>query len=61
MRESIGEHRKIIVALRASEAARAKLEMEAHIRNTARCAGWSRKAVLHGEQSDRSYGTAIRP
>ena len=39
MRESIGEHRKIIAALRANDGARAKLEMETHIRNTARCAG----------------------
>ncbi len=39
MRESIGEHRKIIAALRANDGSRAKLEMETHIRNTARCAG----------------------
>lgn len=39
MRQSISEHRSIIAALRANDAARAKLEMENHIRNTARCAG----------------------
>lgn len=39
MRESIGEHRKIIAALSANDGLRAKHEMEIHIRNTARCAG----------------------
>ena len=39
MRESIAEHRRIILALRSNDGARAKLEMETHIRNTARCAG----------------------
>nr|WP_314091771.1 FCD domain-containing protein [uncultured Shinella sp.] len=39
MRESIAEHRRIIAALRANDAAGARLEMETHIRNTARCAG----------------------
>ncbi|MCV3768925.1 FadR/GntR family transcriptional regulator [Rhizobium sp. TRM95796] len=39
MRDSIAEHRKIIRALRANDSAQAKYEMEAHIRNTARCAG----------------------
>lgn len=39
MRESIGEHRKIIAALKDNDATRARLEMENHIRNTARCAG----------------------
>lgn len=39
MRESIGEHRKIIAALSANDGLRAKHETETHIRNTARCAG----------------------
>lgn len=39
MRQSIAEHRRIIAALRANDAALAKSEMETHIRNTARCAG----------------------
>lgn len=41
MRESIAEHRKIIAALRANDGQSARLEMENHIRNTARCAGLS--------------------
>lgn len=39
MRDSIAEHRRIIAALRANDPASARLEMETHIRNTARCAG----------------------
>ena len=39
MRESIGEHRLIVAALRARNAAKAAAEMQNHIRNTARCAG----------------------
>jgi len=39
MRASIGEHRKIIAALRDNDAERARVEMKAHVRNTARCAG----------------------
>lgn len=39
MRASIAEHRRIIVALKANDAASARREMELHIRNTARCAG----------------------
>ncbi len=39
MRQSIAEHRRIIAALRANDGALARSEMEAHIRNTARCAG----------------------
>ncbi len=39
MRESIAEHRRIIAALRANDPTGARLEMETHIRNTARCAG----------------------
>lgn len=39
MRESIGEHRKIIAALRNNDADGARREMQAHVRNTARCAG----------------------
>lgn len=41
MRHSIAEHRRIIAALRANDSAQARLEMEMHIRNTARCAGLS--------------------
>jgi GntR family transcriptional repressor for pyruvate dehydrogenase complex len=41
MRHSIAEHRRIIAALRANDAAAARTEMETHIRNTARCAGLS--------------------
>ncbi|KQS63826.1 GntR family transcriptional regulator [Rhizobium sp. Leaf371] len=41
MRHSIAEHRRIIAALRSNDAAAARGEMEAHIRNTARCAGLS--------------------
>ncbi|PYE25272.1 GntR family transcriptional regulator [Rhizobium sp. PP-WC-2G-219] len=41
MRHSIAEHRRIIAALRSNDAAAARHEMEAHIRNTARCAGLS--------------------
>ncbi|MET0359175.1 MAG: FCD domain-containing protein [Pararhizobium sp.] len=41
MRHSIAEHRRIIAALRNNDAAAARQEMEAHIRNTARCAGLS--------------------
>lgn len=39
MKNSIGEHRRIIEALRHIDGNLAKAEMEAHIRNTARCAG----------------------
>ncbi|OJF94948.1 FadR/GntR family transcriptional regulator [Pararhizobium antarcticum] len=39
MSASIGEHRRIIAALRVNDPALARLEMETHIRNTARCAG----------------------
>ncbi len=39
MRQSIAEHRRIIAALRANDGNEARSEMEAHIRNTARCAG----------------------
>lgn len=39
MRDSIGEHRRIIAALRARDAALAEREMANHILNTARCAG----------------------
>ncbi|MCC9625902.1 FadR family transcriptional regulator [Thalassospira sp. MA62] len=39
MRASIGEHRKIIAALRNNDADRARIEMQNHVRNTARCAG----------------------
>lgn len=38
-RQSIAEHRRIIAALRANDSLLARSEMEAHIRNTARCAG----------------------
>ncbi|RYH13525.1 MAG: FadR family transcriptional regulator [Alphaproteobacteria bacterium] len=39
MRDSIAEHRRVIEALRANDANQARIEMESHIRNTARCAG----------------------
>lgn len=39
MRQSIAEHRRIIAALKANDGDGARSEMEAHIRNTARCAG----------------------
>lgn len=39
MRQSIAEHRRIIAALKANDGVSARSEMEAHIRNTARCAG----------------------
>lgn len=39
MRDSIAEHRRVIKALKANDANQARLEMEGHIRNTARCAG----------------------
>ncbi len=39
MRQSIAEHRRIIAALKANDGEIARSEMEAHIRNTARCAG----------------------
>ena len=39
MRDSIAEHRRVINALKANDANQARLEMEGHIRNTARCAG----------------------
>lgn len=39
MRDSIAEHRRVIKALKANDANQARIEMEAHIRNTARCAG----------------------
>jgi GntR family transcriptional repressor for pyruvate dehydrogenase complex len=41
MRNSIAEHRHIIAALKANDGAAARQAMEAHIRNTARCAGLS--------------------
>jgi GntR family transcriptional repressor for pyruvate dehydrogenase complex len=39
MQASIAEHRRIIAALSDNDAARARLEMETHVLNTARCAG----------------------
>jgi GntR family transcriptional regulator, transcriptional repressor for pyruvate dehydrogenase complex len=39
MQASIAEHRRIIAALRDNDGARARLEMETHVLNTARCAG----------------------
>lgn len=39
MRDSIAEHRQIIVAIRSNDADGACEAMRAHIRNTARCAG----------------------
>ncbi|MEJ5022961.1 FadR/GntR family transcriptional regulator [Ochrobactrum vermis] len=39
MKESIAEHRRIIAALAANDPMGAKKEMQAHIRNTAQCAG----------------------
>lgn len=39
MRQSIAEHRRIIASLKANDGVGARSEMEAHIRNTARCAG----------------------
>jgi len=39
MQASIAEHRRIISALRDNDPARARLEMETHVLNTARCAG----------------------
>ena len=39
MRASIGEHRRIITALRLRDAVQATFEMQRHILNTARCAG----------------------
>jgi GntR family transcriptional repressor for pyruvate dehydrogenase complex len=39
MKASIGEHRRIIIALRGRDAEGATREMKAHIANTARCAG----------------------
>ncbi|WP_288431401.1 FadR/GntR family transcriptional regulator [uncultured Agrobacterium sp.] len=39
MSNSIAEHRRIIEALRLNDGNLAKVEMETHIRNTARCAG----------------------
>ncbi len=39
MREYIGEHRKIMAALRDNDPERARKEMQTHVRNTARCAG----------------------
>ncbi len=39
MRASIGEHRRIIAALRLRDAVQATFEMQRHILNTARCAG----------------------
>ncbi|NTF34526.1 FadR/GntR family transcriptional regulator [Rhizobium skierniewicense] len=39
MRQSIAEHRRIIAALKANDGSLARVEMESHIRNTARCAG----------------------
>jgi len=39
MKASVGEHRKIVAALRAGDAKAAREAMEEHIRNTAQCAG----------------------
>ncbi len=39
MHASISEHRRIIAALKQGDGAKAREEMETHIRNTARCAG----------------------
>ena len=39
MRDSVGEHRRIIRSLRLRDAAQATLDMQNHILNTARCAG----------------------
>lgn len=39
MRDSIGEHKRIIASLRRREADATARDMESHIRNTARCAG----------------------
>jgi GntR family transcriptional repressor for pyruvate dehydrogenase complex len=39
MKASVAEHRAIIEALRSNDVDRARLAMEAHVRNTARCAG----------------------
>jgi GntR family transcriptional repressor for pyruvate dehydrogenase complex len=39
MQASIAEHRRIIAALQANDAAIARKEMENHVSNTARCAG----------------------
>ena len=39
MRESIGEHRRIVAALRQRDAKLAAKAMASHIRNTARCVG----------------------
>ena len=39
MSASIGEHRRIIAALRLRDAVQATFEMQRHILNTARCAG----------------------
>jgi GntR family transcriptional repressor for pyruvate dehydrogenase complex len=39
MRGSVAEHRKLIDALRKSDGEAARLAMETHVRNTARCAG----------------------
>ncbi|MCX8281107.1 FCD domain-containing protein [Phyllobacterium sp. 0TCS1.6C] len=39
MKASIAEHRRIIAALATNNGAKAKFEMETHIRNTAQCAG----------------------
>jgi GntR family transcriptional repressor for pyruvate dehydrogenase complex len=39
MRESIGEHRKIIEAFRNNDPAAAREQMRLHVLNTARCAG----------------------
>ena len=39
MQASIGEHRRIIAALRLRDAVQATFEMQRHILNTARCAG----------------------
>ncbi|MFK0332899.1 FadR/GntR family transcriptional regulator [Rhizobium sp. NPDC090275] len=39
MRQSIAEHRRIITALKSNAGDMARVEMETHIRNTARCAG----------------------
>lgn len=39
MRESVGEHRQIIAALKSGDGIAARQAMEGHVRNTARCAG----------------------
>lgn len=45
MSESIAEHRRILAALRARDGEKARRHMEAHISNTARCAGVTLRPV----------------